>query len=346
MSSIPIPPATAFTHYYRECETKTRAECLHNMAELQVPTEVDARSISLPIGFATVVDALGELTPCSEETAKKCQAFLEHRKVPRHKIPKVGMRADGKFAIRAAAAREAALLKVEMVLLQDPDSIKELNTQTRKTAVINWDEGVKIKSDKSQEMINKEKKDIGRYHDAMHQYYKKNHCPCATKKQCDGMLCICKCYFCSVDRNHAMSGNRCECSRRHRHNTRWQGSIQRKTKETKETKETQESSTNRMKKEDDGSLLQSVHYKTQPELLCGCEKNKKCAVHGCDCFCGYCIRAKALFVQRTAKNDAVYCPCATVEICQDSRTCFCRCYKCSCEKTLMGLCPFRPPQVV
>jgi hypothetical protein len=324
---LPLPPGTPFTHYYRLSEDKIRKQCLRESAEQQAETNVDPRSICLPIGFATVVDALGELTPCSEESAKKCQAFLEHRLVPRHKIPKVGMRADGKFAIRAAAAREAKLMNIEIILLQDESKVKELEAQTRSTAVKKWKESLEFGSTIAQEMISKAKGDVGRYHDDMHKYYKRTMCACAKKKKCYGLLCICTCYFCSHDRPHAIAGARCECSSTHRQKKRWEGSV----------KKDIDPINNASKK--------TSAYRTRPEKICQCLKRKQCAVHGCDCFCGYCLREKALFVQRNERKNQEYCPCSNVQICRDSRTCMCRCYKCSCEKNLMGICPFRPPQV-
>ena len=347
MASQPQPPANAFTFYFRQCQSKITSQCLQGMAEKLLPIDppVDARSMKLPLPFSTIVDALGESTPISEESAKACQKFLEHRLVPRHKIPNVGMRADGKFAIRAYAAREAKLLELEIVILQNPNSCKLLQSETRAAAAKNWKESVDFGSSLTHDMILKAKRDVGRYHQEMHQYYSTLHCECAKEKKCRGLLCICSCYFCNVDRAHGKVGQRCECSRPHRENKRWQGALQLKTTElTNDGDGSSKSSSS--SSSSSSSQNDTVNYRNQPTTNCVCHTKRKCDVHGCDCFCGYCLREKALLVQRTERTNKEYCPCKNIAICRDSHQCFCRCYKCSCEKSLMGVCPFRPPQVV
>ena len=192
----PHPPASAFSQYYSLVEKKTRLQKLKQLAEERVgkAKQIDARSITLPKQFATVVDALGELTPCSEETAKKCKAFLEYRAVPRHKIPKVSLGADGMHALRAASAREAHLLIVEKEILEDSAMIKILNTNVREAAAASWKESQKFGSSIVDDMRNLAKRDVGRYHTEMHTYYKGVQCDCAKQKWCKGLVCVCSCY--------------------------------------------------------------------------------------------------------------------------------------------------------
>ena len=328
---LPKPPANGFSHYYHLNKKKLTSSCLRLMAEQLVPEDppIDPRSVHLPLPFATILDDLGYQrhtpTACSEETAKKIQAFLIHRSVPRHKIPKVSMRADGMHALRAVGAREAKLYHMEQTIKSNMVQMKLLDTKVRESAASSWKESVDFGSSVVDEMNSFAKSDISRYHTEMKTFYKSVQCECAKKKVCRGEQCICTCYFCSVDRTHSMAG-RCECSRTHRRKKIWCGSIKKTNKHPNQRN--------------------TVQYKTKSETKCNCLKHKNCAIHGCDCYCGYCLREKALSVQRNESKNVEYCPCSTSEICQDSRTCFCRCYKCSCEKNIMGICPFRPPQVV
>ena len=323
--SIPNPPENAFSHYFRLIEKKTSIQVLRLLASEKVAENIDPKSISLPKKFASDI-GLGESAPCSEETAKNCKAYLEFRSVPRHKIPKVGMGSDANFALRSTAAREAKLQMVEAEMQNDPNMHKLLNTKVREAAAVSWKESKGFDSSIYRDMLDLAKRDISRYHEAMHDYYKSNQCECAQQKKCRGTLCLCECYFCASDRTHSKH-NRCACSRTHRYDKAWQGAVEKKDKQPNAQQST-------------------ANYRKRPETTCNCVQHKNCAIIGCDCYCGYCLREKALHVVKNKEQNKEYCPCKKFEICQDAKTCFCRCYKCSEEKVLMGICPFRPPQVV
>ena len=208
----------------------------------------------------------------------------------------------------------------------------------------------------------------------MREYYRSVHCACAQKKQCEGRLCICPCYFCSVDRVHASAGCRCKCSKPHRQAKRWCGAtvaalapdisapeegkvdiyqpisidIDDEVFSANARKSNAERVAPKENSQDkDGKraieFMDTTNHTEAPSRECICEARRLCAVIGCDCFCSYCIRYKSKMVNESAATDEMYCPCWTSDTCMGAETCSCACYKCALEKELMGYCPFQPP---
>ena len=371
-------PRTAFHFFFDSVRDDLFFECLQDESARRVPDDgkLDPRNLTLPSGFATVVDGLGELIPVAEETAKKCRAYLEYRKVPRHKIPKVGMRADGMVALRNAAARQAAMERAEQALLATPSEVTVLERKMRDRALTAWRDAVAFGADVKAAMDAEEAHDVKRYHDNMRTYYTAVACGCQQRAVCDGGLCICKCWFCATDRKHAIAGKRCKCCKHRREATRWSGAtlpppagawlegeqgdngaaaapsaMQMMTKSSKKKpreKSQQEKATAQREKEEAAAkerrlAEQVAGYRPAPSRTCPCETSRACAVMGCDCFCGFCVRQKARLVKENAATNSLYCPCYQRPTCRGATECACACYKCSLEKELMGYCPFQPP---
>lgn len=371
-----LKPRTAFSFYFDKVKDKLCLECLKEMSSEKVPDDgkIDPRSIFLPAGYATIGEGmLGEPCAVAEESAKQCRAYLsEHRKLPRHKIPKVGMRADGMVAIRMCAARQAKMEREEHKILSSPLLKKKLDREVQSRAAKAWKEECLFDSPIKRDVDLLACADLKRVQGEMREYYTKVHCECAQRKECKGISCICACYFCNVDRVHAKAGNRCKCSKPHREAKRWCGA----TIAALGPKLVIDSGTNVNDvyasfsldidaKSDAAALsgsnkqitdvssheraaeriefMDTTNHREPPSRTCWCEERRLCQVVGCDCFCTYCVKYKAKLVNESRATDSMYCPCWNLDVCNGAEICPCACYKCATEKTLMGYCPFQPP---
>lgn len=369
-----LRPRPAYSFFYERVKEDLCFECLKEMSEARVPDDgkIDPRSICLPSGFATVEEGmLGEPCPVADESAKQCRLYLsEHRKLPRHKIPKVGMRADGMIAIRNCAARQAKMEREEEKILATPELSRILDKNVRERAKAAWKEAQDFNTPIRAECDAAAAKDTIAVQKAMREYYTSVHCACAQQKECRGRSCICPCYFCGVDRVHAMAGSRCKCSKPHRQAKRWCGAtVAAPAPKISENKKIEidvyqtfdldfdepsvdQESTKQLKLEDKDrdhekkpplEFMDTTNHREQPSRTCVCEARRLCEVIGCDCFCTYCLRYKAKLVNESSATDQMYCPCWNSDTCMGAETCSCACYKCATEKTLMGYCPFQPP---
>lgn len=373
-----LKPRTAFSFYFEKVKDKLEGDVLKEMSSEKVPDDgkIDPRSVFLPAGYATIMEGMmGEPCAVSEESAKQCRAYLsEHRKLPRHKIPKVGMRADGMVAIRMCAARQAKMEREEEKILSSTFLKNNLDREVQSRAAKAWKEECLFDSQMKREVDLLACEDLKRVQEEMRSYYTKVHCECAQRKECKGISCICACYFCNVDRVHAKAGNRCKCSKPHREAKRWCGgtiaALAPKIVNNSDTKIddvyasfsldidtvsdsatlkdtnkqlTDATTLQEATKSEKFEFMDTTNHREQPSRTCWCEERRLCQVIGCDCFCTYCLKYKAKLVNESEATDSIYCPCWNSDVCNDAETCPCACYKCATEKTLMGYCPFQPP---
>ena len=378
-----LRPRPAFAFFFERIKDDLHLRCLQDMSRERVPDDgksADPRGICLPAPYATVEEGmLGEPCTIADESAKQCRAYLtEHRKLPRHKVPKVGMRADGMVAIRYCAARQATMEREEAKIKSSPELTKMLDRDVRERAAAAWKEACDFNAPARAQCDADAAADVLAVRTAMREYYQNVHCLCAQKKQCRGQFCICPCYFCGTDRVHAAAGNRCKCSTPHREAKRWCGAtvaaLAQDATAPDQTKvdiyagfsldineevaaasagaalledKVKRDAAKKQKEEEERKntfrFMDTTNHTERPSRTCDCEARRLCAVVGCDCFCSYCIRYKAKMVNASATSDAMYCPCWNSDTCVGAETCSCACYKCAMEKTLMGYCPFQPP---
>lgn len=314
----PSEPRHIIQFFFDEIESYAQRVVFKDETAHLSAVDADPKILKLPPAYASS-DAMGHTKPLNREPAKKMIRFMKDvRKLENHLIPKVTMGGNGMEKLKKACALEILKYNVEEELLDEKKD--ELFAKVRAKSIQlyhNVDNYIIEDAVKRARVLAKQ--DELRYVNEMEAYVETQQCPCAKNGKCKGFRCLCKCFFCGSDRKHVIA--KCDCS-----------TFERKFAAR------QILPNYKPRKKYHCPCEQLAHAQTQGKSERKPRNFTACAIRGCSCVCGYCLRMKCNYLEMTKYNDEKYCPCFKNDICV-GYGCPCTCFKCSSEKSLLGYCP-------
>jgi hypothetical protein len=314
----PDEPKHIIQFFFGEIESYAQKIVFKDITAHLKEEDADPGKLKLPPHIATS-DAMGHTKPVCREPAKKILKFMkDDRKLQAHLIPKVTMGGDGMDNLKKAAALEILKYNLEEQLLDERKDELFAKVRAKSIHLYHHADNYIIEDAIARAQV-LAKQDELRYVTEMENYIETRQCACASKGTCNGFRCLCCCYFCLQDRKHVIA--KCDCSKPER---------KFKAREILPYYNPKEPS--------HCPCEQVAHAQSQGKLKQKARNYSACAIRGCSCCCGYCLRMKSNYLEMTKFNDEKYCPCFTKDICI-GYGCPCACFKCASEKSLLGYCP-------